>query len=58
MIDDGQLRIWAAEAKEARELALWEYCPKEFWLLLTEIAELKQKLEGRTRYHLDMRPRP
>ena len=45
MIDDGQLRIWAAEAKEARESALWEYCPKEFWLLLTEIARLKAVLE-------------
>ena len=42
MISDSQLRVWAAEAKEARESALWEYCPKEFWLLLTEVAELKR----------------
>ena len=38
MIDDGQLRIWAAEAREARRSALWEYCPDEFWKLLREMS--------------------
>jgi len=44
MISDEQLRIWAAEAKEAYQSALDEYCPEEFWLLLNEVARLKAEL--------------